>query len=83
MAAVLSGLKLLGVITWSWWFVLTPLWLPPLLFSLTVFVTAAAFEAWQEARKEYFNSRYSLNTDKLLDDIFNSKKEEGHRTAGE
>lgn len=26
------GLKLGGVIDWSWWWVLSPFWLPPVLF---------------------------------------------------
>jgi membrane protein YdbS with pleckstrin-like domain len=29
-------LKLTGVITWSWWFVLAPLWVPVALFLLVV-----------------------------------------------
>ncbi len=29
-------LKLTGVITWSWWFVLAPLWVPVALFLLIV-----------------------------------------------
>ncbi|MDE6957596.1 MAG: hypothetical protein K2O96_05820 [Lachnospiraceae bacterium] len=28
LAIVFITLKLLGVITWSWWWVLSPLWLP-------------------------------------------------------
>ena len=38
------GLKLAGAITWSWWFVLLPLYAIPLFFVLTsvVLVIAAA-----------------------------------------
>ncbi len=35
------GLKLTGYITWSWWWVLSPLWIPfvlAVLFLLTVLV---------------------------------------------
>jgi len=31
---LLSLVKLLGYIGWSWWFVLAPLWVPPVLFFL-------------------------------------------------
>lgn len=30
------GLKLTGVITWSWWWVLSPIWLPMVLGMLLV-----------------------------------------------
>jgi hypothetical protein len=34
------ALKLLGYITWSWWLVLAPLWVPVLLVFAAVFVIA-------------------------------------------
>ena len=32
------GLKLGGVIDWSWWFVFAPLWIPIVLFLLVLFL---------------------------------------------
>ena len=32
------GLKLTGYITWSWWWVLSPLWIPLAIFAVIVFV---------------------------------------------
>ena len=32
------GLKLLGIINWSWWWVLSPIWLPWVLFFLAYFI---------------------------------------------
>lgn len=34
------ALKLLGYITWSWWLVLAPLWIPVMLVFAVVFVIA-------------------------------------------
>lgn len=38
-------LKLTGVITWSWWWVLAPLWIPALfvLAAFALVIVAAAF----------------------------------------
>lgn len=39
LAIVFITLKLIGYINWSWWWVLSPLWLPfSVLFSAGVFV---------------------------------------------
>jgi len=38
-------LKLTGVISWSWWWVLSPLWVPVAVFILVLLVTAAV-KAW-------------------------------------
>lgn len=32
------ALKLTGVITWSWWWVLSPIWIPTILVFLIIFV---------------------------------------------
>ena len=37
LAIVFITLKLLGHITWSWWWVLAPLWIPPLIAVLIIF----------------------------------------------
>jgi hypothetical protein len=37
------GLKLAGVIDWSWWWVLTPIWLP----SAIVLVIVAVYSFWK------------------------------------
>ena len=38
------GLKLAGVINWSWWWVLSPIWMPLFLFGLFVFVICVIFK---------------------------------------
>ena len=40
LTIVFIGLKLAEVITWSWWWVLSPLWLPVSLIILAVVVIA-------------------------------------------
>lgn len=34
---ILVGLKLTNIITWSWWFVISPLWLPWVMLILSYF----------------------------------------------
>lgn len=52
LAIVFITLKLCGVITWSWWWVLAPLWGPLLLFlvivaiCLCVALFATLMSAW-------------------------------------
>ena len=36
------GLKLAGVISWSWWFVLSPVWI-----SLCLVALAAVLKSWR------------------------------------
>lgn len=43
LAIIFTVLKLCGVITWSWWWVLSPLWIGLLLF---VVVTVGLFIFW-------------------------------------
>ena len=40
LAIVFITLKLCGVISWSWWWVLAPLWIPFILIVLIVFFIA-------------------------------------------
>ncbi len=35
------GLKLGGIITWSWWWVLSPIWIPILLILVVALVVSA------------------------------------------
>jgi hypothetical protein len=35
------ALKLLGVITWSWWWVLSPLWIPVALAIVVILIVVA------------------------------------------
>jgi hypothetical protein len=42
LAVLFIGLKLTGVIAWSWWWVLSPLWLP-LALMLGIFVVGLIF----------------------------------------
>lgn len=51
LALLFIGLKLTGQIGWSWWWVLSPLWVPPLftfgivaLFALAGFLVIVAVE---------------------------------------
>ena len=32
------GLKLAGVISWSWWWVLSPIWMPLFLLGLLIYI---------------------------------------------
>jgi len=41
LTTLFIGLKLLGSITWSWWWVLSPLWLPLVVLLLALGVLAA------------------------------------------
>lgn len=38
LAIVFIALKLMKVITWSWWWVLAPLWAPVVIFMSMVFI---------------------------------------------
>lgn len=38
LAIVFITLKLCGVITWSWWWVLAPLWIPFILVILVILI---------------------------------------------
>ena len=38
LALLLIGLKLGGILQWSWWAVLSPLWVPVALFLATVLI---------------------------------------------
>lgn len=38
LAIVFIALKLMKVITWSWWWVLAPLWVPALIFMSMVVI---------------------------------------------
>jgi hypothetical protein len=54
-------LKLTGVITWSWWWVLTPLWINIALAPLVI-------GGWILSARHWFKSR-----ERLLGDLFASK----------
>ena len=45
---LLVGLKLAGVISWSWWRVFSPTWVPLLLFILLVLV----FAIWEGMKRK-------------------------------
>ena len=32
------GLKLAGIISWSWWWVLSPIWMPLFLLGLLIYI---------------------------------------------
>lgn len=46
-------LKLVGVIDWSWWWVLSPLWVPFVLVLLLIALTAAVYgvASWVQKRR--------------------------------
>jgi len=43
LAVLFIGLKLTGYITWSWWWVLSPLWIAPALILSALFVAAIGY----------------------------------------
>jgi hypothetical protein len=43
------GLKLTGYITWSWWWVLSPIWIG-ILVVLVIMVIVVALKVWAESR---------------------------------
>lgn len=50
LAILFIGLKLGGVIDWSWWWVLSPLWIPAAIVLL-VLAGIAAWFFFDEARR--------------------------------
>ena len=40
LLVVFIVLKLTGVIAWSWWWVLSPLWIPVAIFTIVVVIAA-------------------------------------------
>lgn len=48
MMVILVGMKLGGMIDWSWWWVLAPLWVPCVIFMLAASVGAAVKNALDE-----------------------------------
>ena len=38
LTVLFIGLKLTGYITWSWWWVLSPLWIPLAIFAVITFI---------------------------------------------
>lgn len=51
LTLVFVTLKLTGVIDWSWWWVLSPLWIQ-IVFMAALFVAALAFVFTKEVRYE-------------------------------
>ena len=41
------GLKLAGSIDWSWWWVLSPIWLPPAVALFLIFTAYALVALWE------------------------------------
>ena len=39
------GLKLAGVITWSWWWVLSPIWMPLLLIGFILVLICVIYKS--------------------------------------
>lgn len=44
LTVLFVGLKLTNVIAWSWWWVLSPIWIPLLLLTI-IFIIASIFIA--------------------------------------
>ncbi len=51
LTLVFITLKLTGVITWSWWFVLAPLWLPVGITIVVVAIILAVMLAFNISNK--------------------------------
>tara|TARA_Y100000034_G_C6866993_1_gene395286 strand:+ start:104 stop:328 length:225 start_codon:yes stop_codon:yes gene_type:complete len=49
LAVLFIALKLTGVIQWSWWWVLSPLWIALLLF-VVIFVSALLVYYWLDRK---------------------------------
>lgn len=49
LTVLFIGLKLTGHIDWSWWWVLSPLWIGALV-ALVVFLIVLALLEWEENR---------------------------------
>lgn len=47
LAVLFIGLKLAGIITWSWWWVFSPLWIP-FCIIIVVFICAVAFKKFYD-----------------------------------
>lgn len=45
LTVLFVGLKLTNVIAWSWWWVLSPLWIP-LLLLITILIIGTLVAAW-------------------------------------
>lgn len=61
-ALILTGCKLLGAISWSWWWVLSPIWIPlALAFVLLVLATILAHIVFaDQAEAEEREMQYRL-----------------------
>ena len=49
LTIVFIALKLCGVITWSWWWVLSPLWISEILWTIFV-VVVLLVGGWKDGR---------------------------------
>lgn len=56
LAILFIGLKLGNVIDWSWWWVLSPLWIPVALLG-TVFVVAVTLHLGYQVQVAYKNKK--------------------------
>jgi len=43
LTVLFIGLKLLGKIDWSWWWVLAPIWIPAILIVVILFIILALY----------------------------------------
>lgn len=46
LTVLFVGLKLTNVIAWSWWWVLSPIWIP-LLLLITILIIGTLVAAWR------------------------------------
>lgn len=51
LTIVFITLKLTGVISWSWWWVLSPIWIPVTL-ALLIIVIVSGVTVWRVANKK-------------------------------
>ena len=50
LAVLFIGLKICNVISWSWWWVLSPLWIP-LLLAILFLIIYVLIRAWLDVKK--------------------------------
>ena len=57
LTLIFITLKLLGKIAWSWWWVLSPLWIPPLfaiaIFLVIIILMLGGFITWEAFKRGF------------------------------
>tara|TARA_R110000803_G_scaffold102638_12_gene170770 strand:- start:4568 stop:4840 length:273 start_codon:yes stop_codon:yes gene_type:complete len=73
LAILFIGLKLADIIDWSWWWVLSPIWLPLTIAALFVFLVKKAESKIQN--KEYRHNGKKSKFQTRLEEVAKQRKE--------